>query len=84
MNKSHGPANQVVQGYKNKLYPYVEGQSGTAMPASYVVTNPPTQIKGKVTQTNTKAKRCGQGLSQWMVEFKVDFAVMAKKCDGNA
>jgi hypothetical protein len=44
------------------LYPYVFGQSGTAMPASYVVTRPPTQISGNVAQTSATAQRCGQGL----------------------
>ena len=34
------------------MYPYVDGQSGTAIPASYVVTSPPTQIKGNVAHTN--------------------------------
>ncbi|MGE3405918.1 MAG: hypothetical protein AB7I37_03830 [Pirellulales bacterium] len=44
------------------LKPYVDGQSGTAMPALVVVTRPPTQIKGKVAHANTTASLCGQGL----------------------
>jgi hypothetical protein len=37
------------------LSPYVFGQSGTAMPASVVVTVPPIQINGNVAHTNTTA-----------------------------
>ena len=50
------------------------GQSGTAMPASYVVTSPPTQISGNVAQTSSTAKRCGQRLTsvRSMVSCDVD------------
>ena len=30
-----------------------------------VVTRPPIQIRGNVAQTNSTARRCGQGLSCW-------------------
>src|SRR3954468_10351349 len=55
-NKSQGPASQDCQGYKNRLYPYVFGQSGTAIPASVVVTRPPTHTSGKVAQANATAQ----------------------------
>ena len=44
------------------------GQSGTAMPALYVVTSPPTQISGKVAQTSSTAQRRGQRFSSCGVE----------------
>ena len=44
------------------LYPKVVGQSGTAIPASVVVTRPPTQISGNVRQTTSQETRLGQRL----------------------
>ena len=45
------------QGYRNMLYPKVVGQSGTAKPEPVLVTNPPTNSRGKVATVVSRARR---------------------------
>jgi hypothetical protein len=54
------------------LCPNVFGQSGTAMPASVVVTSPPTQSNGNVAHANTTAQRCGQGEAAVVIELVIE------------
>ena len=62
------PEKPGLPGIEEHVVAVVFGQSGTAMPASYVVTSPPTQISGNVAQTSSTARRCGQGLSSWSAD----------------
>ncbi len=47
-------------GTKNMLYPKVLGQSGTAIPTPFVVTNPPNPMRTKVDNAVAIANRCNQ------------------------
>src|SRR6185437_9388070 len=50
-------------GKKNGLYPKVFGQSGTAMPAPWLVTRPPKQMSTSVAAAVNAANRARRGLS---------------------
>ena len=57
------------------LWPYVAGQSGTAIAASYVVTSAPNDSNTAVTPTSRQATRC--------VQFKAEILMIATDTDPN-
>jgi hypothetical protein len=56
------PPTHWFGGNRNMLYPYTFGQSGTDMPARFVVTSPPMKMSGKVAAAVARASRCRAGL----------------------
>jgi hypothetical protein len=55
--KTSAQAVILAHGNVNMLWPNVPGQSGTAMPATFVVTCPPMVIRKKIEPTRKQAAR---------------------------